>query len=180
MELNPYAAPRTQNLLPPAPSQVEATRAAHIETEATIKAVAGLILLFAALMLLVGSLSFNEKPGCATSPFMTGPVLVVLSLVLGAVGVGMRRLRSWARIPGALVSSIGLLGFPIGTLISGYALVKLLGRQGRLVMSEEYREIIVATPHVKRKTSVVLKVLLFVLLAIIAIGIIAAITIPSK
>jgi hypothetical protein len=71
------------------------------------------------------------------------------------------------------LSCIGLLGFPLGTLINIYILVKILGQQGQFVLTPEYQRIIAATPHVKQKTSIVVWVLL-ILLLVILIGIIAA------
>jgi hypothetical protein len=35
-------------------------------------------------------------------------------------------------------------------LINAYILVKVLGKQGRFVMTPEYHDIIAATPHVKK------------------------------
>jgi hypothetical protein len=56
-----------------------------------------------------------------------------------------------------------------------YILVKVLGKQGKFVMTDEYQRIIAATPHIKRKTSIVV-VILLVLLVLVLIGAIAAIT----
>ena len=62
----------------------------------------------------------------------------------------------------------------MGTLINLYILVTVAGKKGHFVMTPEYHRIIAATPHVKRKTSVVTWVLL-TLFIIILIGIIAAV-----
>jgi len=40
-----------------------------------------------------------------------------------------------------------------------------------MVFSEEYREVIAQTPHIKYKTSTIVWILLFILLAFIALGI---------
>jgi hypothetical protein len=47
-----------------------------------------------------------------------------------------------------VLSGIGLLGFPIGTLINGYILYLFLSKKGRTVFAPEYQEVIEATPHV--------------------------------
>jgi hypothetical protein len=47
---------------------------------------------------------------------------LVLGLAAILVGSGLRQLRRWTVIPVGLLSGIGLLGFPIGTLINGYIL----------------------------------------------------------
>jgi len=80
------------------------------------------------------------------------------------------------RIPTIIISCIGLLGFPLGTLINAYILVKVCGKQGQFVMTPEYHRIIEVTPHVKRKTSIAAMVLLAILI-ILLIGIIAAVVI---
>lgn len=173
MEFNPYAAPQSQVLQ--ATPQAELERMQHIHTEATIKSVGLLYYLGAFALLLLGAVGLsgrNLEEG--VPPQLMGAIFITLGAGQGFVGYGLRRLRRWARIPTVIFSCIGLLGFPIGTLINGYILVKVLGKQGQFVMTPEYQQIIAATPHVKRKTSIVALVLLALLL-IILIGIIAAI-----
>jgi hypothetical protein len=48
-----------------------------------------------------------------------------------------------------------------------------MGKEARFIMTPEYQRIIAATPHVKYKTSILVKVLLALLL-ILLIGIIVA------
>ena len=43
-------------------------------------------------------------------------------------------------------------------------LVSLLGKKANMVFSPEYQDIIAATPHVKQKTSMAVKILLALLL----------------
>jgi len=103
-----------------------------------------------------------------------GISFVLIGLGQGFTAYGLRRLRSWARIPTIIVSCIGLLGFPMGTLINAYILVKVCGKQGSFVMTLGYERIIEATPQIKRKSSILAMVLLAILI-IVLIGIIAAI-----
>jgi len=173
MEFNPYAAPQSQVLQ--ATRQAELERMQHIHTEATIKSVGFLYYLGTFALLLLGTAELsgsNLKEG--VPPQLMGAIFIIWGARQGAVGYGLRRLRSWARIPTVIFSCIGLLGFPVGTLINAYILVKVQGQQGKFVMTPEYQQIIAATPHVKRKSSIVTLVLLALLL-IILIGIIAAI-----
>ena len=176
MELNPYAAPQSQVLQ--STSLDELTRQEHINTEATIKSVGLLYYLGAFIVVLSGLLciilGISSGRDAAWVSRLSGVVLLAIGVGQGVVAYGLRRLQSWARIPTVILSSIGLIGFPVGTLINIYILVKILGQQGKFVMTPEYQRIIAATPHVKRKTSIVVKVLL-VLLLIILIGIIAAV-----
>jgi hypothetical protein len=177
MEINPYAAPQSKVLH--VTSEDEVIRQQHINTEATIKSV-GMLYYLGALMLIFLGAVWLYAGIIANKTSRVGPWILPLGVVALALGIGqgrvaygLRRLQSWARTPTIILSSIGLLGIPIGTLINIYILVKVSGQQGRFVMTPEYQRIIAATPHVKRKTSIVVKVLL-ILLVIILIGIIAA------
>ena len=69
------------------------------------------------------------------------------------------------------MSVVGLIGFPIGTLISGYILYLLWGKKGRVIFSPEYQAVIAATPHVKYKTSIVVWILLGLVVVLILAGI---------
>jgi hypothetical protein len=176
MEPNPYAPPLAPLLPPPLQphSDAEAVRREHINTEATIKTVGVLYYLGAFIVIASGlSMAASSEP---TSQNVPMAILVTLGIAQFIVGYGLRRLRSWARIPTMLFSGIGLLGFPIGTLINGYILVKVLGKQGRFVMTPEYRDIIAATPHVKNKTSRAVWILLAVLIVVLIVSIIFMMT----
>lgn len=63
-----------------------------------------------------------------TSEWVSMAILVILGVVQFVAGFGLRRLRSWARLPTIILSGIGLLSIPIGTLINAYTLVKVLGK----------------------------------------------------
>jgi hypothetical protein len=72
------------------------------------------------------------------------------------------------------LSGVGLLGFPVGTLINGYILFLLFGRKGKTVFSEEYQVVIEQTPHIKYRTPLVVWILLGLVLFVIGAGLIAA------
>jgi uncharacterized membrane protein (DUF485 family) len=59
-------------------------------------------------------------------------------------------------------------------MISAFALYLLLSSKGEMVYSPQYKEIVQATPHIRYKTSVIVWILLFILVGLIAFGIIAA------
>ena len=81
-------------------------------------------------------------------------------------------LAPWGRIIGAVLSGIGLLGFPIGTILNGYFLYLLLGEKGSTVFSERYKRVIADTPHVKYIpwASIVLLVILGLLIVVLAVA----------
>ncbi len=175
MEMNPYAAPQSQVLQ--ATSLDVLTREEHIKTEASIKSI-GLLYYLATLVLIAVGASFLTSGKGSSLSLLPGGLCLLISIGAGVTGYGLRRLRKWARIPTIILSSIaviyGLINLSGGIIIHIFILVKMLGKQGQFVMTPEYQEIIAATPHVKNKTSIVVKVLL-VLLLIILVGIIAAI-----
>ena len=176
MEINPYAAPQSQVLH--TTSQDELIRQEHINTEGTMKSVGTLFYLGAFFLILYGLILVGAglsamKDGSWVAVII-GVVVLALGIGQGRVAYGLSRLKSWARTPTIIIASLGLLGFPVGTLINIYILVKITGQKGQFIFTPEYQRIVAATPHVKRKTPVVAWVLL-ILFVIILIGIIAAV-----
>ena len=167
--VNPYAAPAARVDDIGGNPQAEAVRREHINHEASIKSV-GVLYYLAGGGLTVGSIA-----GLAGAPDAGGGAVALLMLAFGvawlAAAWGLRALKSWARIVACVLSGIGLLGFPIGTLINGYILYLLLSKKGRMVFSPEYQEVIAATPHVKYKTSIIVWIFLALILALIVLGI---------
>jgi hypothetical protein len=97
---------------------------------------------------------------------MTG--IGVVYLAIGAlmlfVARGVRQLRPWARTTTIVLAAIGLLGFPMGTLINAYILYLMLAKKGKRIFEDDYKDIIEATPHVKYRTSIVVWIVLGILL----------------
>ena len=104
--------------------------------------------------------------------------------VLGAgqiwVGVGLRRLRKWARIPTGILSGLGLLGFPLGTIINAYILYLVFCQKGKTVFSEEYQIVVEQTPHLKYRTSIIVWILLALVLAFIALALIMGFVVSRR
>jgi hypothetical protein len=171
--VNPYAAPAAPVDDVPASPQAEAIRRAHINHEASIKAVGFLYYLGGVLLTLGGVVSLV---GASSEP--SGAVVALLLVALGVgqlfAGWGVRALRPWGRIVGCVLSAIGLIGFPIGTLINAYILYLLLSKRGRMVFSPEYQDIIAATPHIKYRISIIVWIFLALLVALILFAAFAA------
>jgi len=171
---NPYATPKAVVADSGAGSPAEAVRQEHIAHEASIKSAGTLFMLggvlasFAALSVLVsGAAGAMESLGVLA----IGVMLAFLSASSVVVGCGIRMLRAWARTPAIVLAAIGLLGFPIGTLINAYILWLLASRKGRMVLSTEYAAIVEATPHVRYRTSIVV----WIALGLIVLSLVAAI-----
>lgn len=154
----------------------EATRQEYLKHEASLKSV-GTLYCIGALFLLLGGimeltmvLTTNQSEGLNSASFTQGLIgfaigSIVVVTVVFVVARGLRKIRPWVKIPGTLVASLGLLSFPIGTLINGYVLYLIWCRRGRFVLSPEYRLIIEATPHIKSKTSIIVWIFLGVIFA---------------
>lgn len=177
MEHNPYAAP-TANLVDKTPemAEMERIRNDHLKHESNIKGIGGLFVL-GSILVVVGGLSAlvgSLQSEGTLDPFAlgVGVLFLLLGIIQGAVGVGLYRYRSSARIPGAILSGISMINIPIGTLIGGFFLYTLVSEKGRYVFTPEYQQIMAATPHVKMKTSLFSKIILVLLIVIIA-GLIA-------
>ena len=82
-----------------------------------------------------------------------------------------RRIVDAVRDP---VLALGLLSFPVGTIINGYILYLLFSKKGERVFSADYQAIVDATPHIKYKTSII--VWIFLVLLLLMIG--AAVIVP--
>ncbi|QDV43379.1 hypothetical protein Enr13x_32350 [Stieleria neptunia] len=184
--LNPYAptshVSETEGL---GGSEVEAFRRKYLSHEASIKSIGLLYIIPGVLMLLF----FVVMAGVAAVSLlvdgngMQGMGLVEAALVVGLygglgsvqiyTGLGLRRFKIAARRLATVFSVIGLLIFPFGTLINGYILYLLQSQKGKVVFSEAYQDAIRRTSHIKYQTSLIVKVLLVILIAVISLGVVA-------
>lgn len=159
----------------------EAIRQLHIKHEASLRSVGILCYIGGAFTLLGGLMMVLTLAGSPAGSGVSGEgsgFILGLAIFYGLFGVGLfvlargyRQLKPWVRIPGTIVSCLGLLSIPIGTLINGYILYLLWSQKGKVVLSSEYAQIIAATPHSKYKTSP----LVWIVLALLIIGLVAAV-----
>ena len=155
----------------PAPNSFEdprSIRKAHISHEASVKSIGVLYYLGAFCLLALGILGFfNEKGRTLAEQITLGVFLCALGVLQFWTGVGLRRLRPWAKTPTGVLSGIGLLGFPVGTLINAYVLYLVFSKKGATVFSPQYQAIIASTPDIKYRTSIIVWVFLGLLLAVL-------------
>lgn len=159
-------------------NSAESIRRQFLKHEASIKSIGTLYLLGAILVIPIGIFGLGTAllgisagvDGESASIALLNLVVFVIYIALGslqaALAIGLKRLRPWARWTSVVFSAIGLLGVPIGTLISIYILYLLLSKKGEYVFSPQYQQVIAATPHIQYRTSWVLLVLLLVLVAL--------------
>lgn len=184
MSDNPYAAPSVLELTPPLDagrSNAEAIREEHIKTEATIKTIGllywlgGLAIVAAAAMSVIASVTTSET---GVHELLISVTLLALGVFQFLVGNGLRKFQRFARICAGVISALGLLAFPVGTLINVLILGTLFRKKSRMIFSEPYKEIIAATPHVKYKSSSLFRIVVYTflvtLLLILVAGFIAS------
>jgi len=180
---NPYASPAAVNSVDAPLTDAEAIRTRYLSHEASVKSIGTLYMLGAILMvlsggvmlvvMLVGVLKIRTVSAEAAILAVVFFIYLGLGILQGATAMGIRKLQNWARYVAVVFSVIGLLGFPIGTIISAYFLYLLLSQKGTMVFSDEYKEIIAATPHIKYKTSIIVIILLILLVVILVFGALA-------
>jgi hypothetical protein len=167
----------------PANSQTldESTRNEYLNHEASVKSIGILYYLGAAVLLgaagMAGFAAFSgPQPDRVSQMIGAAAFLAVFGLINFWIGRCMRTLNPVGRIGATIFAVIGLLGFPLGTLINGYILYLLHSEKGKMVFSDEYRAVVAATPNIKYKTSIVVWIFLILIIAIIVIGVTAGLT----
>jgi hypothetical protein len=157
-------------------------RKKHLTHEASVKSIgtlyylAGLFMAIVAIIVVFKSI-MGPGPGKARMNPMA-PIIYaamdafVIALTVGQffVANGLRRLQGWARIACGIISGLGLLGFPLGTIVNGYILYLVFSTKGRTVFSPEYQIVIQQTPHIKYKTSIVVWIFVGLLLLLLALA----------
>lgn len=142
----------------------------------------GLMLLTAAVLIVAAAAS-----GGSEAAAMLGAVLIAaLGAVYVATGSGLWTLKSYGRTLQLIFAWFGLLGFPIGTIISVIILVYLFKPGVKLIFSG--RSAAELTPDesamvaqvARASTGIIVAVVIVAIVGIIAVvGIVAAIAIPS-
>ncbi|MEM1070829.1 MAG: hypothetical protein AAGI63_18130 [Planctomycetota bacterium] len=171
---NPYAPTTETALHPVSPDDVEEYRRTYLTHEASCKSIGTLYLLGAILFTPIGFFALLGAASIGSDErgimFVVGSLYLCLGLLQGWIGLGLRRLLNRGRTGGIILSTIGLLGFPVVTMISAYFLYLLLSEKGRVVFSPQYRDVIAKTPHIRYRTSVITWiVLLLIVVAVIAL-----------
>lgn len=175
MDTNPYASPQVSQIREEATDD-ESVRRAHLSHEASVKSIGSLYLISAGLLLIALPLVIVN----ATAPLGSLEVLVPVSIfgaffaLSAALAYGLIRLRPWARWSAVALGILGLLSFPVGTLINAYVLYLLFSKKSGVVFSADYHRVIAATPHIKYRTSRLVWMLLLFFVGLVIVGIIAA------
>ncbi len=141
-----------------------------------------------AFWLLVGLGSFaasTSAPGVAAA-LVTAPILIAVGVAQLFCGIGLLRLRPYGRTLQLVFAWIGLIGIPVGTIISIFILIYLFkpgiklifaGRPGDDFTDEEW--LAIKTDTTSSGAMIAVIVIVSVVLAVAVIGIVAAIAVPS-
>lgn len=163
-------------------TEYERIRKEHIKHEASVKSVGLLYFLGAVVLVLVGGVDLFAPLGAANRAELMMTTVGIMFIALAGVqiwaGIGLRQLKPWARIPAGILSGLGLLAVPLGTLINGYILYLLFCKKGSMVFSEPYQRVIAETPHIKYRTSILVWIFLGLLVLLIAIAMFAVLMVP--
>lgn len=132
----------------------ERTREEHASAESGIRAMGAVFWLqgFALAVVAGFSLAVAQETFAQTvAAIAGGPVALGIVFAFGLLMVWMggrlRMLDPNARLPGLAFAGVGLLAFPIGTVLSLYFLALLSSQKGRHVFSAAYREAREGTPE---------------------------------
>jgi hypothetical protein len=161
-------------------SAAEDVRNEYLKHEASVKSIGLLYYLGAVGFFLAGlggmmvALSKSSGPEAMGRAVGSGAFLLLIGILQFWIGRGLRRLNRQARIPTGILSGLGLLAIPIGTIINAYILYLIFSAKGKMVFSDEYKDVIAQTPHIKYRTSI----LVWILLGLIVLIIGAALILP--
>lgn len=159
---NPYAAPKA-DLDPPVTGTSISARAAMLKYEVAIQSV-GTTFFFVGLILVVaGMMAFDRSYWIGGLSSLAGATLVIW------VGYGLKKLRGSARTVGMTLAGIGLVGFPVITLLSLHILFVLGNKASRGVFTPDYARIIAATPHIRHKGTPIMHIVRMVFAALVLV-----------
>ncbi|WP_435018702.1 hypothetical protein TA3x_000687 [Tundrisphaera sp. TA3] len=120
-----------------------------------------------------------------------------LLVLTAALGFGLNKLQAWARWTAVVLNALSIL-YMLGVaafialvmprefaaggiavvvvilLITSYILYLLVCAKSGVVFSPAYKQVIAQTPHIKYKTSIIVKIFLGLILGLILLGIIGA------
>jgi hypothetical protein len=202
---NPYAAPLSDvrgvdtEREAADDSAAETIRRLYLGHEAAVKSLGSLHYLggFFGMLAVLGMIAFLVNPAQGEMRPLVVALVIAYCLMTAlnyALGYGLRHLLTWARwtetaflLIGTLASVVGMIAlfvtgqpelsvaYIFGLLLYSYLLYLLLSAKGAMVFSPGYKEIIEKTPHIKYKTSLIVKIAIGLFVAVVALAVIGAI-----
>jgi hypothetical protein len=161
------------NPVQPLNPAAEEIRSKHLNHEASVKSI-GVLYFIGAFLVILASFGILLDPKTPPGGKVAAISIVGLGVFQFWVGKEIRALKSWVRVPVGVLSGIGLVAFPLGTVINGYILYLVFCKKGSTVFSPEYQQVIAATPYIKYKTHIIVWILLAILIGAFVLGLLAA------
>jgi hypothetical protein len=166
------------------PSCEETIRKNHINHESSVRSI-GIFYYLNAALLIITSIIGGIIVLPSEDPLFVKILACIIFIGIGVfqfyIGRGLRTLRKWSRIPTIILSGIGLLAFPLGTVVNAYFLYLVVCEKGRTVFSDEYKSVIKATPYIRYKISIVVWIFLGLFgLVVVLLGITAIMSLISR
>ena len=152
-------------------------RQANLKHERAVRSIGMLYYFSAVLWLLVGTTAFRNP---SIGGKIGGLSMVLLAAGFIGLGRGLSRLKPQARRPAIILACVGLLGFPIGTIINAYVLYLLCGQAGKTVFSPQYQQVVELTPDIQCRTSLIVRVLFWLLIAVLSLGVVVVFFAPNN
>lgn len=204
-DFNPFEAPRTRIGAGPAGlgagGEDEAIRRRYLGHEASVKSIGSLYYLGAILVgLAMGAAIWGvaSEGGNDGGAVFAAAALAVAFALTSAMGYGLSNLKNWARWIAVVLMGLGMLnnlanmgialamgpdsvpGYvfgvsAIGLLIAGYILYLLVSPAGSMVFSPAYKGVMARTPHIRYKTSIVLKIFLGLIVFVLLLAVVGAV-----
>lgn len=182
---NPFQAPQTEGAvaveLVGEDVDAESVRRMYIKHEQAVRSVSLLYYVAAfftgvggvGMLIVMGTVAAEGGPEADGFLVVISAVNVGLSVLCVLGGNWLRRLDRRARPLVGVLSGIGLIHIPIGTLINGYILYLLFSKKGKVVFSPEYKEIIRQTPFIRPGMSGLIIAVLCVLIVLLGLVVVS-------
>jgi len=182
MTEDPFAPPATDPFRgPEVIGDAERIRREHIRHEAALRSVGSLYILGAIGMVLasLGGLAAATSGDMTVVAFVVTAMFLPVGIGMGLLGLLVRKLDPRIKIPVTVLSAMGLINIPLGTLISVYILHLVWSQKGKMVLSPEYATIITRTPQVVYRSSIVTMVAVVLFIALAGFAIFAVMVRPG-
>lgn len=127
------------------------TRRKYLPQEGSVRSIAALFSLGCALLIWLGfGVLINSRDigwKCA------GVAILSVAVLFGVTSIGLFARNERSRKTAVVISIACLAAFPVGTIFSAYVMSQLLKTESRYVFTNEYFELVRATPRLKPRTS---------------------------
>ncbi|MFZ9681886.1 MAG: hypothetical protein ACO3DQ_01575 [Cephaloticoccus sp.] len=123
-------------------------RLQHLTHEVSIQSI-GILYLLGAVISVVSAVMALVQGEAESSRVAVSLLLLGFGAAQLWIGLKLRRLDASANVPATVLACVGLLAFPLGTLINAYVLYLLHSAKGKVVMGPDYPAVRAATPEIK-------------------------------